>query len=177
MGKRCGVLALASVLALGTAARAQAPAETTEQEPVFRAPFVLKLRHYQEHFDRVPYVSGNSVHLIAGEDFGISVTIAGDQVSRITYQREPAKGDVAFKFTEERRGSMMILATRNGLTRILFFDALMTVPEKKGVFRTRVLPIEPKTTNFESWPHPIVQRVLSNFRFSPTADAVPTPSR
>jgi hypothetical protein len=177
MGKRCGVLALASALALGILVRAaQAPADTIEQEPGFRPPFVVKWHHHEEHFDRVPYVAGNEVHLFAGENFGINVTIVDDQISRITYQPDPAKADVEFKFTQEKKGPMMMLVTRNGLKRRLFFDALMTVPEKKGVYRTRVLPVEPTFTNVESWPHPIVQLVLRNFRFSSTTGTPAAPS-
>ena len=182
MGKRYGVLAQASVLILGILVRAvfaqsQAPTDTTTEEPVFRPPFVVKLRHYEEHFDKVPYVAGDDVHLFAGENFGINVTMVGDQVSRITYQRDPAKGDVEFKFTQEKKGPMMMLFIRNGLTRRLFFDASMTVPERKGVYRTSVLPVEPAATNVESWPHPIVQLVLRNLRFSPAAGTPAAPSR
>jgi hypothetical protein len=42
------------------------------EKPVFRAPFVLKLRtdsnrYYEEKFDRVPYVVDNDTYLFAGE--------------------------------------------------------------------------------------------------------------
>jgi hypothetical protein len=146
---------------------------TAAQEPIFRAPFVLKLRvddqhYYEEHFEKVPYVAENDVYLFAGENFGINVAVAGNQISQITYQRDPAKCDVEFKFTQEQspKGLMMVLVTRNRLKRRLSFDALMTVPEKEEIYKTSVLPVEPSLSNFESWPHPIVQLVLRNFRFS-----------
>jgi hypothetical protein len=142
-------------------------------EPVFRAPVVLKLHvdnehYFEETFDRVPYVADNNVYLFAGESFGITVTIADDQMSRITYQRNPAKADVEFKFTQEksRDGFMMLLVIKNKLKRKLFLDALMTVPREKQIYKTTVLPIDPSLSSFESWPHPIVQLVLKNFRFS-----------
>ncbi len=145
----------------------------TQEDPVFRAPFTLKLHvdnehYYEEHFDRVPYVAENDVYLFAGETFGINVAITSNQISRIIYQRDPAKADVEFTFTQEKSstGPMMMLVTRNRLKRRLSFDALMTVPEKKEIYKTSVLPVEPNLSNFESWPHPIVQLVLKNFRFS-----------
>jgi hypothetical protein len=61
---------------------------------------------------------------------------------------------------------MMVLVTRNKLKQKLFFDALMTVPEKKEIYKTTVLPVRPSLSTVESWPHPIVQLVLRNFRFS-----------
>jgi hypothetical protein len=111
------------------------------------------------------------VYLFAGENFGINVAITNDQISRVTYQRDIAKADVEFKFTQEDspNGPMMMLVTRNKLKHKLFFDALMTVPNRKEVYKTNVLPVERALSNFESWPHPIVQLVLRNFRFSEKA--------
>jgi hypothetical protein len=146
---------------------------TTHEEAVFRAPFALKLhidneRYYEQNFDRIPYVAENEVYLFAGETFGINVTVTDDRLSQIAYQRDPTKADVEFKFTQEKSpdGFMMLLVTRNKLKRRLFFDAMMTVPGEKEIYKTSVLPAEPNLSNFESWPHPIVQLVLSNFRFS-----------
>jgi hypothetical protein len=150
----------------------QAKSET-QAEPAFRAPFSLKLHvdnehYYEQKFDRVPYVADGDVYLFAGEAFGINVTVAGDQLAGITYQPDPAKADVEFKFTQEKSpdGFMMLLVTRNKLKRKLFFDAQMTIPAKTEIYKTSVLPVEPNLSNFESWPHPIVQLVLNNFRFS-----------
>jgi hypothetical protein len=163
-------VALSTVL---TFAQSPTPTDTIGQVVDVRAPFVLKLRidngrYYEEHFNRIPYVAGDQVYLFAGENFGISVTIISSQISRITYERDPAKGDVEFKFTQEEspNGPMMMLMTRNRLKYKLFFDALMTVPGKKDIYKTRVLPVEPSLSNFESWPHPIIQLVLTNFRVS-----------
>lgn len=144
-----------------------------QESPIFREPFVLKLRidsdrYYQEKFDRVPYVAENEVYIFAGESFGITATITDNEISRVTYQRDSRKADVAFKFTQESspNGPMMVLVTRNKLKQKLFFDALMTVPEKKEIYKTTVLPVRPSLSTVESWPHPIVQLVLRNFRFS-----------
>jgi hypothetical protein len=42
----------------------------------------------------------------------------------------------------------------------------MTIPGKEEILKTNVLPVEPNLSDFESWPHPIVQLVLRDFRFS-----------
>jgi hypothetical protein len=144
-----------------------------QEEPVFRAPFKLRLHidddhYYEQGFERIPYVANNEVYLFSGEGFGINVTVSGDQLAGITYQPDIAKADVEFNFTQEKSadGFMMLLVTRNKLKRKLFFDALMTVPGKPEIYKTSVLPVEPNLSNFESWPHPIIQLVLNNFRFS-----------
>lgn len=154
-------------------AQPQTDAKNHEQELVFRSPFALKLHvdnehYYEEKFDRVPYVADGDVYLFAGEAFGVNVAVTGDRLFRITYQPDPAKADVEFKFTQEKSadGFMMLLVTRNKLKKKLFFDAMMTVPGKTEIYKTNVLPVDPDLSNFESWPHPIVQVVLRNFRFS-----------
>ncbi len=173
MIKLIGSGAALAVLFLSALTFAQSQADETIQGPVFRAPFVLKLRidderYYEQHFDRIPYVMGDDVYLFVGENFGINVMITGSQIFRIIYQPDAAKADVEFAFTQEKslHGPMMMLVTQNRLKRRLFFDALMTIPDKKEIYKTSILPVEPGLSSYESWPHPIVQLVLRNFRFS-----------
>ena len=143
------------------------------QQPAFRLPFDLKLKidkghYYEEHFADIPFVADSDVYLFAGESFGINVTVVDGKITGVTYQPDTAKCDVSFKFSQEKLKKdemMMMLTTRNGLKGRLLFDALMTIPGKKGIFKTSILPVEPGLSNFESWPHPIVQLVLRNFRF------------
>jgi hypothetical protein len=161
-----------ATLALSSVCLPQAKSGTQE-EPVFRAPFKLKLRvdddrYYEQSFDRIPYVAGNDVYLFAGEAFGLNVTVTENEVSHIAYERSPAKADMELRFTQEKsqNGWMMMLVIRNKLKRRLYLDALMTRPGSDEILTTNVLPVEPNLSDFESWPHPIVQLVLRNFRFS-----------
>ena len=103
-----------------------------------------------------------------GEAFGINVTITENEISRVGYQRYPAKSDVELKLTQEKSpsGWIMVLVIRNKPKRRLYRDALMTVPGKEELFKTNVLPVEPNLSDFESWPHPIVQLALRDFHFS-----------
>ena len=142
------------------------------EKPVFRAPFKLKIhlegeRVYEQSFGRIPYVADNDVYLFAGEAFGLNVTVTGGEISRITYERNPAKADVELRFTQQKLQNrwMMILVIRNKLNRKLYLDAVMTIPGKDELYKTSVLPVEPKLSDFESWPRPIVQLVLRDLRF------------
>jgi hypothetical protein len=179
MRKIVGFIMVLAIPFLATLAFTQSQVIPATQEPVFRAPFDLKLRidkqhYYEQHFDKVPYVIDNDVYLFVGESFGVNVTVVDNQITGLTYQPDSKKCDLTFSFKQEEVNKdqmMMMLVTRNGLKRRLLFDALMTVPDRKGIFKTSILPIEPGLSNFESWPHPIVQLVLRNFRFvesSPT---------
>ncbi len=143
------------------------------QAPVFRQPFTLKLRvddehFYEQSFDRVPYVLDGDVYLFAGEGFGLNVQIDGERISRVTYQPDNAKANVTLRFTQEKtkNGDMMMLTVQNHLKRKLFYNAMMTIPSKSGIYKTSVLPVEVGLSSYESWPHPVVQLVLNDFRFS-----------
>ena len=115
------------------------------------------------------------VYLFSGDEFGIALTITGDEIDAINYKKDPKKADVAFRFSqqvdEDKRNAMMMCRIINNTKHRLFFDGLMTIPEKEGIFRTSIIPLEPKLTNYESWPHPIVQLVLRNIRLK---DKAPT---
>jgi hypothetical protein len=143
--------------------------------PVFRAPFTLKIQtdhgEYQKQFEKVPYVEENEVYLFAGDAFGINLTLKGDKITQVTYQPDLSKAEVTFRFTQEKSGPkrIMMLEIKNNGKRRLFLDALMTVPEEKGTYKTSIVPIEPGLSSLEMWPHPIVQLVLGNFRFSAKA--------
>jgi len=151
-------------------ATSQSQTHTSEDghQPVFRPPFVLRLQiddehYYQQSFNKVPYVSAGEVYLFAGEHFGVNVTMAGDQVVQLTYQPDPAKADVEFKFTQEKpsTGLMMLLMIQNRLKRRLSLDALMTVPNKTDAFKTSVLPIQSGLSSFVVSPQPATNRAQS----------------
>lgn len=163
---------IVSTLVLSAACFPQAKS-AAEEERVFRAPFKLKIhvddeRYYEQSFDRIPYVADNDVYLFSGEAFGVNVTVTENEISHIAYERDFAKADVELRFTQEKskNGWMMMLVLRNKLKRTLYLDALMTRPGSDEILTTNVLPVEPNLSDFESWPHPIVQLVLRNFRFS-----------
>jgi len=156
------------------------PKETTQDKPMFRAPFALKLRvdnghYYEQKFAKVPYVADGDVYLFAGDSFGINASVRDGQILQITYQPNAAKADVEFSFFQQQRsgGFMMMLVIQNRLKRKLYVNALMTVPGKSGIFKTDILPIPPALTDYESWPRPIVQLVLRSFRFAAKKPEVP----
>jgi hypothetical protein len=177
--RRCNISMLTSVVFFMGAAigSAQTMPSNEAAQDVFRQPFDLKLRidnehYYQEHLEKIPYVSGGNVYLFIGERFGINLTIQGDRITHVAYQPDLAKADMTFAFSQEKadNGLMTLLTTRNKTSHRIFLDALMTVPQSKDIHSTTILPIDAGLSNYESWPHPIVQLVLTNIRLSRTRD-------
>lgn len=144
-----------------------------------RGAFTLKLRtdrkhYYEQHFESVPYVSENVVYLFVDDHFGVNVSTAADEISALTYQPDPVKADVEFKFWQQNLGGdrlVMMLEVHNNLKRKLFLEAEMTVPGGKGTHKTSILPLAPGLSNYESWPHPIVQLAVGHLRFAEKASS------
>jgi hypothetical protein len=164
-----------AVLLCGLSSSAQLlPSVQPAADPVLRGPFTLKLRvdkdhYYEERFEKqIPFVADNDIYLFSGEKFGVNLTVANDQVVGVSYQANVDKADVCFTFSQEVEksgGAMMMLTIQNKTKQALRMDALMTVPGKQGIYKTSILPIQGGLSDFESWPHPIVQLVLRNLRF------------
>jgi len=122
---------------------------------------------YTESLGKIPYVFKDEVYLFKGDEFGVNLTFRGVQEAEVAYQKDPAKADLVFHFTQEvKEGEkpMMLLKITNQCKNPVFMEALMTVPGEKDIYDTTILPIDPGMSSYESWTHPIVQLVLRNFR-------------
>lgn len=159
-------------LATTIAAEKSAPTKNRAEDTVFRKPFTLTLHidaenFYEAKLYKIPFVHQNDVYLFKGDELGITFEIRDNTIKAVKYQPDILKAAVTLKFTQEVKTNgtaMMMLVIRNRTEKKLNMDALMTVPEKEGVAKTTILPIGPGLSNYESWPHPIVQLVLRNMR-------------
>lgn len=168
------VFGLGTVCLAAGATTNSTAARGSETNLVFREPFTLTLRvdkeHvYEERYDRkIPFVADNDVYLFSGESFGLELGVTNGEIATVTYLKEKAGADVEVEFKQEigkDQDPMMMLVLKSNIKQVLYIDALMTVPERKGIYKTSILPLQPGLMGFESWPHPIVQLVLRNLRF------------
>ncbi|HEV8072255.1 MAG TPA: hypothetical protein VGP76_31350 [Planctomycetaceae bacterium] len=163
-----------AVLALAAHTHAADQAKTPEADAVFREPFTLKLyvdkeHFYEEKFGKIPYVHSGAVYLFKDDEFGLTLDIQNNSVRNVKYQKDLKKADVTLKFTQEVQPhgtAMMMLHIHNNTKQTLNLDALMTVPGHKEIAKTTILPVRPRLSGFETWPHPIVQLVLRNIRIA-----------
>jgi hypothetical protein len=154
------------------------PADTSVSKPieatVFREPFTLKLHidkehFYEQKFEKMPFVHSGNVYLFKDDEFGLILDVRNDSIVTVKYQPDVKKADVTLKFTQEVQpdgSALMLLNIHNNTKQTLSFDALMTLPQKKEVANTSILPVKPGLSGFESWPHPIVQLVLRNIQIA-----------
>jgi len=151
----------------------QPPPPLKADESVLRDPFTLKLKlpgggNYEERFDQTPYVKDGSIYIFPGEKFGVNAQVDGDKIASLSYVKNPAKADVRLELTEQRggQGVMMLLVIESKLKQTLYLDAGMQVPNRKGAYKTSILPVLAGKSGFESWPHPISLLILRNLRFT-----------
>ncbi len=179
--KQLFMLVLALVGACSAAHAAQPPDGAPASGLAFHAPFTLRLHVDKEHYyeqkitQKIPYVDDNTVYLFPGDAFGLKLTVANGEVQAVSYQEKKEGADVELEFRQmiNKDGSaQMLLVLKSNIKQRLYIDAVMVVPVgKKGSYQTDLLPLEPGHAGYESWPHPIVQLVLSRLRFAPDAHA------
>lgn len=162
-----------------TAKPAQSATKTTT--PVTRKPFTLHLKVDKDnfsdiHYDAEPYVSENEVYLFPGDKFGVNLVIRNGRVSEIRYQPDTKKADVVFGFEQPKElqdGLGMALTIDNKIKHSVSMEALMSIPGKKDVFKTSILPVKAGKSGLESWPHPISQLVVGNIQLAAEESASP----
>lgn len=114
------------------------------------------------------HVADNNVLLLAGDKCGVNLTGPADGTSlNVAYQPDLKKADLVLTFKKE--SGMTILTIENRAGHWLSYEAYMKVPKRDGSYKTSVIPVGPHLSNFESWPHPIEELVLKNFKFSDSA--------
>jgi hypothetical protein len=139
---------------------------------VFRKPFTLRIRVDQEHYyeekkEKVPYVYRGDVYLFIGDRFGLKIDVADSAIRAIRYERDLSKADVTLEFKQGdpvngKATSQLVMQNRTKHTFLM--DAAMTVPDRKDILKTSILPLQAGLTNYEGWPHPIVQLALVHIR-------------
>lgn len=166
------LLPIIVLLAFAAFAHSADDAKKPDADAVFREPFTLKLHidkehYYEAKFGKIPYVHNGAVYLFKGDEFGLNLDIQDNSIRSVEYQPDVKKAEVTLEFRQEVQPdgtAMMMLQIHNNTKHTLYVNALMTVPNKKGIARTSILPVQPGLSGFESWPHPIVQLALRNIR-------------
>jgi hypothetical protein len=133
-----------AVLALGALTYAADEAKTPAARAVFREPFTLKLHVDKEHYyeqkvGKIPYVHRDNVYLFKGDEFGLTLDIQNNTVRSVKYQKYLKKAHLTLKLTQEVQpegNAFMMLHIHNNTKHTLDLDALMTVPDHKGVAKT-----------------------------------------
>lgn len=139
------------------------------RDPLLVKLFLDKENIYNEELGKSPYVFNDLAYIAAGEEFYLDVQLSNGQISKITYSKEKddTKNQIHLRFSQENQGKenpMMMLKVQNPFNKALSYEAGMILHDREGVFGTSIIPVMPKLLSFESWSHPIVQLILTDFQ-------------
>jgi len=96
-----------------------------------------------------------------GDKFGVSLAGAADGTAlSITEEHNLKKADLVLSFRQGK--GMMLFTIENRTEHWLTYEAGIRVPKRDGLYKTSVMPLGPRLSNFESWPHPIDHLALKN---------------
>jgi hypothetical protein len=117
-----------------------------------------------------PIVQGNLVSIFPGETIYIEFDpgLKGPENLRSVESTSDSKHILTFKFTQEDKlanGAGMMLFVHNPSNRHIKYDLEMQLIDSDDLFKTSCCPLRPEMRNYESWPHPIFQLVMTNFRW------------
>ncbi|HEY6968442.1 MAG TPA: hypothetical protein VJA94_04495 [Candidatus Angelobacter sp.] len=110
-------------------------------------------------------IANNVVLMSPGDKFGVNLAGAADGlVLSITEEPDLKKANLVLSFKQEN--GMMLFTIANRTEHWLTYEAGIRVPKRDGFYKTSVMPLGPRLSNIESWPHPIAQLALKNFSFT-----------
>jgi len=164
-GLAVAILSLAFIFSLPAAQNAPPPASA--EEPVYRQPFTLKFKfrdhEYTDPFDKTPYVADNCIYVFANEHFGVHVKVVDGEVSQLSYDKDPSKGDLDVELTIKK--SFMVMTILNRMDRTLYMDLFMRVNNKPALFEANKVEFQIKRPNVEFWPYPVEEIALKTPSF------------
>jgi len=110
-------------------------------------------------------IANNVVFMSPGDNFGVNLAGAADGTAlSITEEPNLKKANLVLSFRQEK--GMMLFTIQNRTEHWLAYEVGIRVPKRNGFYKTSVMPLGPRLSNFESWPHPIDQLALKNFSFT-----------
>ena len=127
----------------------------------------LDPKHYTEvSFKRMPWTDGDAIYLVTGESFSIQFKATRDAIGAAEYRPGSTPGPDSLELgLSQQENGFTTLSIKNGFGRRIAYKCVMLLPGDNRMQSTRVLPIEPGLTNFESWQHPVAQLILYDVHY------------
>ncbi|HEX8843163.1 MAG TPA: hypothetical protein VF791_00760 [Pyrinomonadaceae bacterium] len=156
--------------------QAQDAAERAREEVCRRVPcrppttVRLKLndKEYTElDFPKGPYVADGFINVLAGEELYVEFDEAEGRLTNPHYVKAAGHPERTVTLRLEQIEQGMLLNIKNPFARAIVYDCFIQRADEQRLRRTNVLPVGGKLENFEAWPYPVPQVVISNVRFAP----------
>jgi len=129
----------------------------------------LKLNNkefYEMEFPKGPYVADGFINVLAGEEVLVEFDETDGVLSNPRYVKTIAKPErtITFRLEQPNQGTT-VLRVKNPFTKNIIYDCLTQNSSEERLRKTSIIPVRAGLSNFESWPYPVVQVVVSNVRY------------
>lgn len=133
---------------------------------------------YKQTFPLAPPPVQNKtlMNIFVGETLHLAAKVDGDRIVELT--TATAKDDpshvIEITLNQQPGKPDVLLGIKNPFDRQLKYKASIVVPPQNGPTPTSVCSVVGGKIGIESWPYPVFQALLSDFRFLPSTEpAVP----
>lgn len=117
------------------------------------------------------FVAPTTLQLFCNEKIWVECEVENNNIQSmkvVEQNNNPAK-TIAIEFTqdaEDRTHIQSILVVKNPFDKELSYEAMMFSPKHQDWVETSILPVSPRLTGYELWPHAIVTLVLDNWKLN-----------
>ena len=111
------------------------------------------------------HIANNVVFMSPGDKFGVNLAGTEDGTAlSVTDEPNLKNANLVLSFRQEK--GIMLFTIENRTEHWLTYEAGIRIPKRDGFYKTSVMPLGPRLSNVESWPHPIDQLAFKNFSFT-----------
>ncbi len=109
-----------------------------------------------------PYVMDGRINVLPGEEINVEFDDGADGPTNPRYVEKVTAPEKTVTFKLFLRGAETILTVKNSFTKTILYDCLIRRYKSQRLQKTTIVPVESGLINFEHWPYPITQVVISN---------------
>ena len=135
--------------------------------PVTTVRLKLNKQEYSEmEFPKGPYVADGFINVLAGEEVLVEFDEADGALSNPHYVKTVANPErtVTFRLEQPEEGAT-VLRIKNPFTKNIIYDCLTQHYSEERLRKSTIIPVRAGLSNFEFWPYPVAQVVISNVRY------------
>ena len=110
----------------------------------------------------VPVFDGKYLIIFVGETVYLEAEERDGSIGNFRAVPDLVHPDRTMTFKLYQTDFGMMLSVNNPFSKLIKFHADMAVPERQGFYKTSTCPVF--SGSFESWPHPIIQLLVHDFR-------------
>lgn len=146
-----------------------------EREPICRrvpcrAAQTLKLKISETEvaeFDipEGPYVVDGRINMLPGEEINVEFDDGADALTNPRYVGTVTAPEKTLTFKLLLTDGKTALTVKNSFAKTILYDCLIRRYKAQRLQKMTIVPVESGLINFEHWPYPVTQVVISNVRY------------